>query len=71
MKLRPKTQTFVTAKTARGYHCIEHQTGPRSWRFLGDHNGVFKFETAEERDAKIREITRDAEAANDESEQRP
>jgi hypothetical protein len=65
MKLRPTIQTFLMAKTVRGYHCIEHQTGPRSWRLLGDKNGVFKFETPEARDAKIRELMAEEEAPNE------
>ena len=56
MKLRPKTQTFLGKTTIKSYYCIEHQSGTRSWRLLGDENGVFKFATAAERDAKIEEL---------------
>lgn len=39
----------------KGYHCIEIKVG-RKWTLLGDDNGVYKFDSAEARDAKIREL---------------
>lgn len=55
MKLRGKTQTFMDGNSVRPFHCIQILQG-RRWTFLGDDNGIFKFETAEERDAKMTEL---------------
>jgi hypothetical protein len=55
MRLRRKTQTFATAESVKAYFCIQILRN-RRWSFLGDDNGIFKFATAEERDAKMAEL---------------
>jgi len=55
IKLRKKTQSFLTAKKVETKFCIEVLSG-RKWSLLGDENGILKFDTQEERNAKIDEL---------------
>lgn len=57
--LRPGIQTFME-KTPTSFRVtpkyiieIKHN---RRWTMLGDENGVFKFDTPEERNAKLQEL---------------
>jgi len=49
------------SRTVKGYHCIEIKQG-RKWTLLGNENGLYKFDSAEAADAKIREIQGHTEA---------
>jgi hypothetical protein len=55
-RVKTLMETSATgSRTAKGYHCIEIKQG-RKWTLLGNEKGLYKFDSAEARDAKIREI---------------
>ena len=62
-KLRPKTQVLKTGNIIKAWHCIEILQG-RKWTLLGDDGGLYKFEDAKSRDAKIEELNRELPAHN-------
>jgi hypothetical protein len=65
-ELRPKTQVLKTGTLIKAWHCIEIRQG-KKWTLLGDDNGLHKFATAEERDAKLADLRVEIAQANDPS----
>jgi hypothetical protein len=61
-KFRAATKHFMGKNSDGGvlieaHHCIECLHSGR-WQLFGDDKGVYKFATAKERDAKIKDILR-------------
>lgn len=56
MKLRRKTKMFMAGTKVKSFLCFEILHGG-TWRLAGDENGIYRFDTEEERAAKMGELS--------------